>query len=609
MRSIRPTNKIYVANWGPFQHPGTVTVIDGTSLTTATVNVGYTPDAVAINETTNKIYVANFCGDDSNCTLDGAYGTVTVIDGLTLAPTTVNVGAHPDAIAVDPVTNKIYVADNCGNDPYCSFRNDGTVTVIDGITLSTATVGVPRGPVAAAANPGIGKVYVVACSGMGYCSSQGLLTVIDEKSLSTVTIATGSTSVALSLNLGTNRIYVANRCGDDYYSCDFGISGTVSVIDGTPPTAWQFVPLAPCRLVDTRPQNGGSGPIQGGTAQSFALPQEGACGSNIPASAAAYSLNVTVVPHGKLGYLTIWPTGQPQPTASLMNSLDGRVKANATIVAAGTNQAVSVYVTDTTDVVLDINGYFVPLPNPNALAFYPLTPCRVADTRDSHKPAGLGPPSLGAGVPRDFPVLSSTCSIPNTAQAYSMNFTVVPQTTLGYLTVWPTGESRPVISTLNDQTGTVLANAAIVPAGTGGDIDAYATNNADLVIDINGYFAPPGQGGLSLYAPVVCRVLDTRQANGAFSGTLAANIAGTGCSVSSLAQAYVFNATVVPPGSLGYLTLWPDGGQQPVVSTLNAADGALTSNMAIVPTTNGSIDAYASSLTQLLLDISGFFAP
>jgi hypothetical protein len=31
--------------------------------------------------------------------------------------------------------------------------------------------------------------------------------------------------------------------------------------------------------------------------------------------------------------------------------------------------------------------------------------------------------------------------------------------------------------------------------------------------------------------------------------------------------------------------------------------------MAIVPTTNGSIDAYAYALTQLILDISGYFAP
>ena len=75
------------------------------------------------------------------------------------------------------------------------------------------------------------------------------------------------------------------------------------------------------------------------------------------------------------------------------------------------------------------------------------------------------------------------------------------------------------------------------------------------------------------------------------------------------ARAYTFNATVLPEGPLGYLTLWPDGETRPGVSTLNALDGLVTSNMAIVPTTNGSIDAYASSLTQLILDISSYFAP
>ena len=60
---------------------------------------------------------------------------------------------------------------------------------------------------------------------------------------------------------------------------------------------------------------------------------------------------------------------------------------------------------------------------------------------------------------------------------------------------------------------------------------------------------------------------------------------------------------------MGYLTLWPDGGTSPLVSTLNAMDGAITSNMAIVPTSNGTIDAYASGTTQLILDISSYFAP
>jgi hypothetical protein len=68
---------------------------------------------------------------------------------------------------------------------------------------------------------------------------------------------------------------------------------------------------------------------------------------------------------------------------------------------------------------------------------------------------------------------------------------------------------------------------------------------------------------------------------------------------------------VVPQGSpayLGYLTLWPQGQTRPVVSTLNALDGAITSNMAIVPTTNGSISAFASNPTHLIIDISGYFA-
>jgi hypothetical protein len=81
------------------------------------------------------------------------------------------------------------------------------------------------------------------------------------------------------------------------------------------------------------------------------------------------------------------------------------------------------------------------------------------------------------------------------------------------------------------------------------------------------------------------------------------------CGLLADAQAYVFNATVVPQGGLGYLTLWPDGQTKPLVSTLNALDGSITNNMAIVPSTNGKVDAYASGITQLILDISSYFAP
>src|SRR5664280_881041 len=404
-----------------------------------------------------------------------------------------------------------------------------------------------------------------------------------------------------------------NLYGTTYSGGDFASYGTVFEITSAPPVPYQFVTVTPCRLVDTRPDHGGSGPIQGGTFRTFPIPQEGGC--NIPAIASAYSLNVSVVPLGGLGYLTMWPAGVTlRPLVSTLNSVDGRIKASAAIVPAGTNGAVNIYVTNTTNVILDINGYFAAVSS-STLAFYPLPPCRVADTRHSTYPPGLGPPYLTGGHERAFPILNATsCNIPSSgAAAYSLNFSVVPHGPLGYMTVWPTGQSRPLVSTLNDIPGQNIANAAIAVAGAGGEVSVYPTNDTDLVIDINGYFAPAGLGGLSLYGVRPCRVIDTRKVgNGLpFSGTLSppVDVVDSPCEPPAAAQAYVFNATVVPQGGLGYLTLWPDGTGRPVVSTLNAIDGWITSNMAIVPSTNGKVDAYASGPTQLILDISSYFAP
>jgi hypothetical protein len=157
----------------------------------------------------------------------------------------------------------------------------------------------------------------------------------------------------------------------------------------------------------------------------------------------------------------------------------------------------------------------------------------------------------------------------------------------------------------------VEANAAIAPAGAAGSIDVYVTQTTDLVVDINGYFAPVAEGALSLYTLPPCRVLDTRTPSGSppFAGTIYVNVLGSGCGGTSASQAYVFNATVVPDGPLGYLTLWPQGSVQPLVSTLNAYSGDVTSNMAIVPTSNTEVSAFASSSTYLVLDIFGYFAP
>jgi lysophospholipase L1-like esterase len=390
---------------------------------------------------------------------------------------------------------------------------------------------------------------------------------------------------------------------------------TAQTPSGTTPL--QYTALqTPCRAVDTRVTGG---PIAAGTSQSF-YPAAGACNIPLPSTGPiVYALNVTVVPHGPLGYLSVWPTGATQPLVSTLNSPDGRVKANAALATGGNGGEISVYASNTTDLVLDVSGYFTYAPA--ADVYVPVTPCRVVDTRISNG-TSFGAPSLAAGQQRTFRLANSNCNLPATAfgngGAVSLNVTAVPIAghPVSYVTVWGISETEPqtpLISTLNVPMGTVTANASLVTINpsTSESVSVYSSDNTDLVLDITGYFAPASlaPSGLSLYTLPPCRVIDTRESSGEFQGELTVPFAtGNNCSIPASAQAYVMNATVVPSGSLGFLTLWPDGIPQPLVSTLNAEDGSVTSNMAIVSSTNGSIDAFASSDTQLILDVSGYFA-
>lgn len=417
--------------------------------------------------------------------------------------------------------------------------------------------------------------------------------------------ASGSSSAPVFFSVAPNtnsssRTGTITVGGNTFTITQAGTSG------GPNPGGLLFVPVTPCRVLDTRLIGPAGAQLATGETRSVPVPSS-ACG--IPSNAAAYSVNLTVVPAGPLAYVTLFPSGQAQPFVSTLNS-DGRIKANAAIVPAGSNGAISIFASNPTHVVLDINGYFVPN---TGLAFYPVTPCRIADTRLGV--GALGGPRLSGGQTRTIPVLSSACGIPSTAQAYSLNMTVVPNGALSYLSTWPAGQAQPLVSTLNSFTGATTANAAIVPAGTNGAINVFATDNTDLVIDVNGYFAPPGAGGLRFFTLQPCRVSDTRLQTGPFGGpsmmatqTRSYALPSSACGVPTSAQAYSLNATVLPQTTLGFLTLYPLGVAQPLVSTLNA-DASVVANAAIVRAgTNGAINAFVTDLTELILDINGYFA-
>ncbi len=99
---------------------------------------------------------------------------------------------------------------------------------------------------------------------------------------------------------------------------------------------------------------------------------------------------------------------------------------------------------------------------------------------------------MPAAVLRDFPI-TGQCGIPSTAKAVSFNFTVTTTLGPGFLLVFPAGNPVPTVSTLNYLAGQTVSNAAIVPLGSNGAISAApGVSGFDLIIDVNGYYAPTG---------------------------------------------------------------------------------------------------------------------
>ena len=187
-----------------------------------TVSTGQNPVAIAINPVTDRIYVANlgqakFCEQSS---------FVTIIDGPTNNTWSAPAGLCPGAVAVNPATNLIYVVNTANFDVCCA-----NVTVIDGVFQGSVTnITVGGDPQAAAVNPITNKIYVTN-------NADDTVTVIDGATNATTTVPVGSGPMSLVVNPVTNKIYVGN----------FGrifTDGSMTVIDGAT-NATTTVPIGP----------------------------------------------------------------------------------------------------------------------------------------------------------------------------------------------------------------------------------------------------------------------------------------------------------------------------------------------------------------------------
>jgi len=180
-----------------------------------TVAVGNSPTAIAADPATDQVYVANL-----------GSANVTVINGATNATTTVAAGTRPTAIAVNPVTNQIYVANSTSNN----------VTVIDGATNATTTVAAGAYPYAIAVNPVTNRIYVAN-------NGSNNVTVIDGATNATTTVAAGTNPSGVAVNPVTNQVYIANSGSDNVTVIDGATNATTTVAAGTGPYAISVNPV------------------------------------------------------------------------------------------------------------------------------------------------------------------------------------------------------------------------------------------------------------------------------------------------------------------------------------------------------------------------------
>ncbi|HWG73634.1 MAG TPA: hypothetical protein VG184_06235, partial [Acidimicrobiales bacterium] len=209
----------------------------------------------------------------------------------------------------------------------------------------------------------------------------------------------------------------------------------------------------------------------------------------VPSGATAVVFNLTAVHPSAQGYLTAYADGGARPTASNVNYASGVVVPNRVIVPLGADGAVDVFAFASTDVIVDVSGYY----QGTGSQYTPLaSPVRICDTRTGNPSALLGPATqcngnpLGSGSVRTVSV--EGFGAPATATAVVLNVTAVAPTQNTFLTVFP-GGIPPTASDLNPAEGSTEPNMVVASVGAGGVVDIYnLTGSINVVFDLEGWY-------------------------------------------------------------------------------------------------------------------------
>ncbi|MFI0432730.1 MAG: hypothetical protein ACH36H_06275, partial [Candidatus Nanopelagicales bacterium] len=366
-----------------------------------------------------------------------------------------------------------------------------------------------------------------------------------------------------------------------------------------------LVAVTPVRVADSRASSPAPLPrvkAPLGAGQTLQVPIAG--GNGVPPSAAAVSLNITSVGAAGGGHLRAYPCGTGRPESSSLNYPGGSAVANAVVTGLGADGAVCVYTSTTTDVIIDLNGWM-------AAGLNAIAPIRAADTRAG---SGVAEPDtkapVAAGQVLSVPV-AGRFGVPGSATAVVLNVTAARPDYAGHLRVFPCGSGVPATSTVNVRAGAVTANAVLSGVGDAGAICVYAATTTDVVVDVTGWFS----AGFQPMAPV--RAADTRATSpvayppvkgqvGA-AQTLRVPIAGA-FGVPSGAGSVALNVTATGAVGSGHLRVFPCGADVPGASSLNFPAATNVANAVLTGLgTDGAVCVYASTATDVVVDVTGWF--
>ncbi len=343
-----------------------------------------------------------------------------------------------------------------------------------------------------------------------------------------------------------------------------------------------FLAVDPVRLLDTRVAGQAFARLGAGTQGVLDLKTVG-----VPTGATAVALNVTAVDPDLNGWVRVYPCSTPEPTTSNVNQVVGEAQTNAVVVPVGDGRLCFRTLT-AVDLIVDLNGWLTPN---STVGLVPGAARRLVDTRSGQGGSTRLQPGQTLAV-QVVPTGSATTAV-------ALNITAVDPSAAGFVTAWPCGVTRPVVSNLNPEPGVTQPNFVNVRVGTSGMVCLYSSQETDLVVDLQAEYRP---GATTRYASLPPqRLLDSRDHNAARHQSNLSYLVSMGSVVAAQ-----LNLTATGATSAGYLTGYPClTDQWPGTSNVNYVRSTASANSALVTNSRGYSCIFASTPTDAVVDIFG----